>query len=374
MGRHQWNSSRRQFLTAAAGMSAGMLFGRDQLFAAEVDPRVAEIIASTITIDMHSHVVVPYVRNPANAKPDPNLNLEVEIRNSGFSAVCQTYSSDDLFTREPGEYFKYALVAFSFGDRILAKNNMRRALTLKDLQTAHAQKQPVVIQAIEGAQFVEGKLERLEVLYSRGLRVVQPVHNVDDLVAPLGDIYTQPGHLGGLTPTGAEFIKECNRLGIVLDLTHGTFDMVKAALKITTQPIIYSHTALSGPGTGNTSADMSRRMMSKEEVRLITESGGIIGVWFRVANSVEEYVRAIKEMVDTADVDHVGIGTDTILPLPNPMYGIPSTNEIWEDEHDGFLYAVVREMLKQGFTPEDTRKIIGGNFCRVFEKVRENHA
>jgi membrane dipeptidase len=374
MGRDQSNPSRRQFLTAAAGVGAAILFGPDRLWSADVDPRVLQIVSSAIVVDMHNHVVAPYVRNPANAKPDPDLDLEAEMKRSGFSAICETFSTDDLYTTEVGEYHKYALVAFSFQDRLLARNHMRRALNMKDLETAHAQGQPVVIQAVEGAQFIEGHLERLEGLYQRGLRVVQPVHNQDDLVAPLGDIYTRPAHLGGLTPLGAQFIKECNRLGIVLDLTHGTFEMVKAALKVTTQPVIYSHTAMSGLGTGNTSQDVSRRMMSKEEARMIRDTGGVIGVWFRVATSVEEYVGGIKEMVDATDVDHVGIGTDTVLPRPDPLIGIPSTNDIWEDQHGGFFYVVAGEMLKQGFTPEEIGKIGGGNFCRVFAKVTEGHA
>ena len=58
MGHHQSNPSRRQFLTAAAGMGAAMLLAPDQLLSAEVDPRVAQIVASTIAVDMHSHVVV----------------------------------------------------------------------------------------------------------------------------------------------------------------------------------------------------------------------------------------------------------------------------------------------------------------------------
>src|SRR5580700_7534022 len=105
--RHQRsNPSRRQFLTTAAGVGTIMLLAPDQLLSAEVDPRVAQIVAGTIAVDMHNHVVVPYVRNPANIKPDPDLDLEVEMKRAGFSAICQTNSPDDLYTKEPGEYYK----------------------------------------------------------------------------------------------------------------------------------------------------------------------------------------------------------------------------------------------------------------------------
>ena len=70
-------------------------------------------------------------------------------------------------------------------------------------------------------------------------------------------------------------------------------------------------------------------------------------------------------------VDHVGIGTDTDL---TSSYVLPFTNKIWPDENGGFFYAVVGEMLKQGFTAEEIGKIGGSNFCHVFAKVTTGHA
>jgi membrane dipeptidase len=369
MGGGHSNHSRRQFLAAAAGLGAAALLTREQLLAAEVDPRIAQIISGTITVDMHNHVAVPYTRNPATAKPDPELDLAREMKRSGFSAICETFSPDDLYTTEVGEMNKYVLHGLEYEDRLLARNHMRRALNMKDLQTAHEQGQPIIIQALEGAMFIEGHLERLEVAYERGLRIVQPVHSVDDLVAPLADVYTQPGHLGGLTNVGMEFIKECNRLRIVVDMTHATFEAVEAALEVSTQPMLYSHTGMS-----RTSATRPGIQMRKEEARMIAEAGGVLGVWWRAATTVREYVGAIKELVDVAGVDHVGIGTDSVLPQPNQIFNLPSTNDIWEDQHGGFFYVIAGEMLKQDFTPEEISKIGGANFCRVFAAVTMGHA
>ena len=244
---------------------------------------------------------------------------------------------------------------------------------MKDLQTAHDQGQPVIIQSAEGAQFVEGHLERVEESYKRGLRCLQLVHEQNDLVSPLGDAYTNTPRLGGLTPFGAQVIKECNRLGIVVDLTHVTFDGVKAALKVATQPLLYSHTSLMlGSAGSGISADMLRRMFTKEEARAVADAGGVIGIWWRGVNSTKEYVAGIRYMVDAVGVDHVGIGTDTDLTLVNGS--LPYTNGIWEDQDAGFFYAIAGEMLRQGFTPDEIGRIGGGNFCRVFAKVTEGRS
>ena len=108
---------------------------------------------------------------------------------------------------------------------------MHRALNLKDLEEAHVHGQPTIVQTVEGAQFIEGRLDRVEEVYQRGVRHLQVLHQNDDLVSPLGDVITSPAHLGGLTAFGAEVVKECNRLGILVDLAHATPETVLGALK-----------------------------------------------------------------------------------------------------------------------------------------------
>ena len=135
------------------------------------------------------------------------------------------------------------------------------------------------------------------------------------MVSPLGDVYTAPAHLGGLTPFGAQVIKECNRLGIVVDLAHGTYETVTGALKAATQPLIISHTGLSrDAGRSTPSADMQRRLITREHAREVADAGGVIGVWWRLVGTLKEYVAAIRDMVDAVGVDHVGIGTDQRFP------------------------------------------------------------
>jgi membrane dipeptidase len=370
IGRHPSNPSRRDFLTALAGTGGAMLLG-PHLQAAEADPRVVRIVSGTIAVDMHSHVQIPFVKDQAKAAPDPDIDLAGEMRRSGFSAICQTYNIDSVVSREAGPYYKYNLQALGFEDRLLAHNHMRRALSLKDLQTAHEQRLPIIVQSAEGAQFIEGRLERVEEVYRRGVRHLQLLHEQDDTVSPLGDVYTAPIHLGGLTSFGAQVIKECNRLGIVVDLAHGTYETVTGALKVATQPLIISHTGMgSEAGNGNTSADMQRRLIAKELAREVADGGGVIGVWWRLADTTKEYVAAIRDAVDTLGVDHIGIGTDTNLTSSNQL---PYTNKIWPDENGGFFYAVAGEMLRQGFTPGEIGKIGGGNFCRVFARVTAGH-
>jgi membrane dipeptidase len=120
------------------------------------------------------------------------------------------------------------------------------------------------------------------------------------------------------------------------------------------------------PGARGVSADLQRRLISKELAREVAAAGGVVGVWWRLVVTMADYVAGIRNMVDAAGIDHVGIGTDTDL---TSSYALPYTNKIWADENGGFFYAVAGEMLKQGFTPDEIGKIGGSNFCRVFASI-----
>lgn len=320
---------------------------------------------------MHNHVRFQFVEDATTLTP-PEIDLAGEIRRSGFSAVCQVYGVDSLVTHKPGGYYNHQLQALAFEDALLKQNHMRRALTMKDLETAHAQRQPIIIQSAEGAQFLEGRIDRIQEAYRHGFRHLQILHEQDDPVSPAGDVYTAPAHLGGLTAFGAEVIRECNRIGIVVDLAHATSDTILAGVKAASAPLIVSHPGLfPGPGQDWSSPEIARRLVSRDAAHAVAEAGGVIGVWSRVGYTMREYVETVRRTVDIVGIDHVGIGTDTDL---TSSYMLPYTNRIWPDENGGFFFSMVGEMLKQGFTEEEIGKVGGGNFCRVFAKVTAGHA
>ena len=376
--------SRREFLTTAVGAGGAMLLGPAWLNAAGdgVDPRVAQVMSGTIGIDMHNHVYPAGTEpHPQHGQPQrqeeqqqaPDLFLAEELKRSGLTAVCASFVLDFAPNDKPGDARDNFLRWLTAIDAQLEKEHIHRALNLKDLQAAHDHGQPTIVQTVEGAQFIEGHLDRVEEVYKRGVRHLQLLHERDDMVSPLGDTNTAPAHLGGLTAFGAEVVKECNRLGIVVDLAHASHETVLGALKVATQPVIVSHTSLDSRTGGNPRmAEMMKpRLISKEHAKVVADAGGVIGVWTHLADSLKEFVESIKAMVDAVGIDHVGIGSDTDLLSARVGQG---TNKAWPGLTGGFFHAVVGEMLLQGFTPDDIGKVGGGNFCRVFGKVTAGHA
>jgi membrane dipeptidase len=373
--------SRRQFVSTVT-MTAGaavVLCQRAGWPADAIDSRVADIVAKTIGIDTHNHVDVPLT---ATEMPGPDLDLRGEMKRSGLSAICMTFATD----YQQGDAYDRFLKGLASMDRQLKGNDMKRSFTAGDVRAAHENGQPTAIQAIEGAHFLQGKLERVEEAYGRGLRHFGLLHD-SDASEPLGDVYTNPPRYGGLTEFGAAVVKECNRLGILVDLAHANMQTTEAALKVTTRPVIISHTGLDTQlGTNPSMAGMMRpRLISKEQAKTVANVGGAIGVWTHLADTPLEYAKNVRALVDVIGVDHVCIGTDTKLTQPGgrpgggPGRGGPSgrgdqangragerTNQAWQDQTAGFYYVVADAMLKTGFAVDEIGKIGGGNFLRIF--------
>jgi membrane dipeptidase len=193
--------------------------------------------------------------------------------------------------------------------------------------------------------------------YDRGLRSLQLVHY---RVNELGDIQTeQPVH-GGLTVFGKEVVRELNRLGIVIDVAHARFEVVKGVVETTTQPIILSHSNIM-------ESSGWARFISPEHARLVAGTGGVIGampiIFGRRSDDIPGYVHFVSRLVDAAGIDHVGIGTD--------MDGIGGGAIFTSYARWPSLAAA---LVDHGYRPDEAAKILGGNARRVFQKVAASAA
>lgn len=358
------NLSRRGFLaTTSSAILAPACINR--ALADAVDPRVTKIVAETMSIDMHNHVYPAGTQQgpQPGGDPGPALSFAEELKLSGLTAISAGFALDRAGNTKPGDARLNFLKWLDAIDAELDKGHASRALTLKDLRMAQVRGQKVIVQTVEGAHFIEGHVERIEEVYKRGLRHLQLLHDSNDMVAPLGD-FNGGTSLGGLTPMGADVIKECNRLKILVDMAHGSSGTLSATLKIANQPLIVSHSSLDV--WTNPNSRMASRSIAKQDAKALADAGGVLGVWTKGTNTPAEFVRNIKMVADAIGVDHVGFGTDDDLLSSRPGTGL---NRAWPEMTGGFLHVVVAELLRQGFTSAEIAKISGGNFGRVFGAV-----
>jgi membrane dipeptidase len=360
---HAFARRRGQSLMAsAAALLAGLASGSRaesavSAPAAESAP-ARKLLAENISIDVHTHGGATGVISSGA----PNGDLARGMQAGRVAIVCLADVPDlpvlgrdenkvlrALRQPAPGQLYQYHLDRLGWMDELVARHGIRRALTVADLRAAHAAGQPAIIVDIEGLDFLEGKVERLEESYQRGVRTMQLVHYTPNDV---GDFQTGAVVHGGLTPFGADVIRACNRLGVVVDVAHATEATVRQAARVATTPLLLSHTALRG-SKAQGPTPLAERQITPDHARVIAETGGSIGIWHFFA-SPEGYVDGLKEMVDVVGVDHVSIGSDHLGGVG-----------VFKEGYDAFT-AVVDAMLRGGFTPAETAKIVGGNYLRIF--------
>jgi membrane dipeptidase len=324
---------------------------------AETASAALDVLRKSISVDVHTHGGTTGI----TSKAPPSGDLASGMRAGSLAVACLADVPDGpvlgrnaagvlaaLRTPEPGQLYKHHLERLDWLDELVAKHGVRRAVTAADLGAAHAAGQPAIVADVEGLDFLEMKLERLEEAHQRGIRHVQLVHYTPN---EIGDFQTGAVTHNGLTPFGAEVIRECHRFGFVCDVAHATEATVKQATKVATKPLLLSHTALAESRAMGPTA-LKGRQISRDHARAIAETGGSIGIW-HFFPSLDRYAEGVKEMVDVVGVDHVSIGTDQQV---NP--GSLQDYTQWVQ--------LVAAMLRGGFTPEEAGKIAGGNYMRIF--------
>ena len=308
-----------------------------------------------LTIDMHSHAG-RFVRDNTVFEP-----VAEPMRAGGLAVACLAIVSDSPTHRifadgrihptrapEPGELYAWSKAAFGRLLRLAQEQQLHVVCNTAQLRAAPSVGPSIIVTA-EGADFIEDRIERIEeVRNAFGMRHLRLVHYRPN---ELGDIQTEDPVQGGLTDFGAAVVRTCNRLGIVVDVAHGTYDLVKRAASVTTKPLILSHTSLSA------AQGRHSRQISSDHARLVAQTGGVTGVWplASIFPTLDKMAEGLARMAEVAGVDHVGLGSD--------MRGLtgPSVFDSYRD-----LPLLAEKLLAQGFAAPDVGKILGGNYARVF--------
>jgi membrane dipeptidase len=359
-GGHHHHGMWSPVLASVGAMLAGETGLRGSTAAAQAAEDAAAAVAllrRSISVDVHTHGG----KTGISSKAPPNGDLAAHMREGALAVACLADVPDGpilgrdaagalsaLRPPAPGELYRHHLERLAWMDELVADHGVRRALSAADVEAAHKAGEPAIIGDVEGLDFLEGKLERLEEAHQRGLRHLQLVHYTPNVI---GDVQTGRITHDGLTEFGAEVIRACHRLGFVCDVAHATEDMVKQAVKVATKPLLLSHTAVSGShAMGPT--PLAGRQVSTDHARAIAETGGSVGIW-HFFPSLDKYVDGLKEMADIVGVDHVSIGTDQF-----DARGCVADYTRWVH--------LITAMLCGGFTADETAKIAGGNYLRIF--------
>lgn len=199
--------------------------------------------------------------------------------------------------------------------------------------------------SIEGLQNMEGKLANIDRLHAAGFRMAGLTHFFDNELG--GSMHGIAK--GGLTPLGRQTVRRMEQLGMVVDIAHASHKSVAEILAMAKRPVVSSHGGVQAVCKVN-------RNLSDDEIRGVAKTGGVIGIGYWDAaicgTEPEKVTAAIAHVRDLVGIDHVGLGSD--------FDGAVTT---------GFdtaqLVFVTQALVDRGFTPEEIRKVMGGNVLRL---------
>ncbi len=319
----------------------------------EGDQRVREVIANAPAFDLHSHLGRFFTEEGDAAKA-------VEAMRAGGLSGCVASAIGDLPVLEmterglhahrpprKGELFAATSRQLDRLDEAAHRGGLEIARSARAIREAVTGGRMVLVAGIEGGDFLDNNIGGVEWAHGRGVRLIQLVHY---RINALGDIQTEEPRYRGLTRFGAEVVAEMDRLGMVIDVAHATFEVTKGVAETSRNPILLSHSLI---------GDAHPRMISADHAKVVADTGGVVGAWPSglVTPSFESFVDGIVRLVETVGVDHVGIGTDQ---------GAVRTTVFGDYARFDLL---VESLMARGLSAEDTGKVIGGNFLRLFERV-----
>lgn len=250
-------------------------------------------------------------------------------------------------------------------------SKIRIVRAVEELDHARRENKVGVILSFEGGRPLVGKLENLKYFCDLGMREMQLWWAVPN------ELKTQDGTR--LTPFGEEVIREMNRLGILIDLSHITSQAFAQAMEASTQPVVISHCAVGSlyeePVTESGEVPYSGTdLLNDATIRAMATNGGLICLHF----VTPDYIRArhgtskatVEDLVDHAVYirDLVGIDYLALGPDYFPEGG-------WQFVEGAgrmkLLPNVVREMVRRDFTDQEIEKFLGLNLLRIYEEVWE---
>ena len=267
-----------------------------------------------------------------------------------------------------------------------ASDDLCQIFTVADIERAAEQDQVGLILGFQNTSALEANLSYLQIFQALGVRVIQMTYNTQNLIGA-GCYETTDS---GLTDFGHEALAEMNRVGILADLSHVGKRTSHDVITHSERPVVYSHVAPAA-------LKEHPRTKTDDELRFIADHGGLAGACllpaFMAAGNdatLDDYVDLIEHMVNTMGEDHVAIGTDF-------TQGHGKTFFEWLLRDKGYARMVTQASIKELMEPvlprglaeiaefgnlteamvrrkwpePRIRKILGGNWLRIFDEVWE---
>ena len=249
--------------------------------------------------------------------------------------------------------------------------------TFAEIEQARAANKIALVITMEGVEPLGDDLNLLRAFYELGLRSVGLTHARRN-AAGSGGIFKPSGSpRDGLTNFGRDVVRECERLGILIDLAHINPKGFEDIVELTSKPLIVSHT------NARKFYDIERNI-SDEQIKIIGQRGGVVGVNAILVSpepetsTLDRYVDHFEHVIGLIGIDGVGIGFDfceyLFQQLPEKVRielaaKLTTPHFIPDLTNHSHARNLTRKLIERGFSDEEIEKILRGNWLRIFEEI-----
>ncbi len=373
---------------------------------ATISPGVRALYRDAIVIDTHddtpSRISIEGV-DIGKRLPDGNVDIP-RLLDGGVTGIFFSIWPDPVFA--PHQAIRRSLELIDVVYKVIDANPDRIGLAVDAADVVRFKKEGKVaaLMGMEGGHGIEDNLAALRMFHRLGVRYMTLTHSNTNNWA---DSSTDAPRWHGLNELGKSIVREMNRIGMIVDLSHVSDETFYAALQVTTKPVILSHSSCRA-------LDNHPRNATDDMLRALAKNGGVAGINFysefvdqkfrdamlarkkdllaqfnanarnqtsnpdessrKSWNELKHYtdgvprppftalIDQIDHAVKIAGVDHVGLGSD--------FDGAPSTPEGVDSVLD--MIKIAQALKDRGYSDEDIKKILGGNFLRVLRDVTGN--
>ncbi len=338
------------------------------------DAEVKRVHASALLIDTHNDFPTEQAGKdrPAGSTidigvPSPMAHTDLaRLRQGGVGAVFFAAYVAASYGLGPRAYARGLETIDIIHDIVKRQpSDFVLATTAAQIEDAHKQGKIAALIGVEGGHAIEDSLDKLREFYKRDVRYMTLTHtNTNNWADSSGDLNdSKVTRHNGLTDFGKDVVREMNRLGMMVDISHVADRTFYDALAVSRAPLIASHSSC------RALADAPRNMTDQMIIEL-AKKGGVVQVNFycnfltnqkpphATLNDVVEHIDHIRKI---AGINAIGIGSD--------FDGIDCVPVGLEDVSK--YPNLTRALLERGYSAADIRKIYGGNLLRVMKAVEK---
>ena len=311
-----------------------------------------------LTLDTHCDTPMFFPQGIHFEQRDPKILVDLHKMTEG----CQDATIMVAYLPQPTENpTAFADNIFDQIEVIVGQNSdyVRIANTPRDLWMNKHQGLKSIMLGIENGIALDGKLENLQHFVDRGIVYMTLCHNGDNDICDSASKSQHTHH--GVSAFGEQVIKEMNRLGVLVDMSHAGEESFYQALEISSMPIVCSHSS------ARALCDHPRNL-TDDQVRALAQKGGVAQTTIYHGflkkdgeATINDVIAHLEHAIDVMGIDHVGLGTD--FDGDGGVRGLANSSE---------LINFTRRLLARRFSEHDIQKIWGGNFMRVMEEVQGN--